>query len=282
MGTINMSMSELNKAIRESANEFKAILGKNVDNLNKKNNEKAYKDIEKELKSYDGGLRNTNDRKKKEIIASNDENKGMQDLTYDNQLTKDFKDRVKAQIKGYTSVEDEKRHEKEGYGNAEAGGSLDNIDKKQDKDAQNKKTGKKMGLTGRETKDIFDNPSLGGRVFENTSNNNDKMKQLWFKKTEFTNEEHITSKIPDEFKSENNRFIVKDKTNTEYLVEWSCNKANVISKYNKDVLNEELNRMRQLFNYKSSDRYKTNHSMFVDEDAKFKDNLDKFNKFSNQ
>ena len=40
------NMGELRKVVRESANEFKPVMGKNVPEDNKKINKEAYKDIE--------------------------------------------------------------------------------------------------------------------------------------------------------------------------------------------------------------------------------------------
>ena len=45
------TVSDLRRFIKESANEFKPVMGKDVAKDNQKNNEKAYKDMEKEAKS---------------------------------------------------------------------------------------------------------------------------------------------------------------------------------------------------------------------------------------
>ena len=48
-----------------------------------------------------------------------------------------------------------------------------------------------------------------------------KISVLNFKNTTFLNESHMISRIPDEYKVEGKKFIMEDKNNTEYLVEWS-------------------------------------------------------------
>lgn len=266
----NIQVSDLMRIVEESTKEFRAILGKNVDSENKKNNEKAYKDIEKAVKDYDGGLRVTNDAKKRQVISTNDDNRGMESLVYGgNSATKEFRDNVKSQMKGYTSKKNEDLHKDEPFGNAFFGGDLSNVEDKQKEFMKDKLTGKTMGLTGRETKKELAN-AANSSVFEGKGKN---MKQLYFKKTEFINEEHITSKIPDEFKNENSQFMVKDKGGNEYLIEWRDNKANIIWKKNVKALNEELNRIQELFNYKSPFAESDKHSRMVDEDKEFKNML---------
>ena len=56
------TLSEICKILRESQ-EFKAVKGKNVENEDKKNNEKAVNDILKQNKEFDGGV---SDEKKRE------------------------------------------------------------------------------------------------------------------------------------------------------------------------------------------------------------------------
>ena len=267
-----LKVSDLINAINESAKEFRAILGKNVDKASKEINDKAYKDIEKEVKNYDGGLRDENSNKEHQVIATNDYNKGMQDLVYDNGANrKDFKEKVKSQMKGYVSKDDENLHKNEPKGNAEYRDDLSNVEERHKELSDAKRLEKEKGIVGQNKKKEINNNTKSS-VFENTDRK--KMKQLYFKKTEFLNEAHITSKIPDEFKIESNRFIVKDKTNSEYLVEWSCNKANILQKYNKDEINEGINRIKELFNYKSNVEKSKNHKKIVNEDNEYKNILD--------
>ena len=61
---ITYTFGDLKRVIQESTNEFKPKMGTNVIRDNAKNNVKAVKDIEKEVKEYDGGLTNEIDDKK--------------------------------------------------------------------------------------------------------------------------------------------------------------------------------------------------------------------------
>lgn len=260
MKTRSYSVSELKSIIRESANEFNAILGSAVISNNKKNNEKAYKEIEKNVKNYDGGLKPTESTKK--IKPENGDNKGMQDLSYEKgSVSDDFKKKVSSQAKGYTSSEAEKKHKNEPFGNAEFGIDIKAIKDKAKKEKEAKVKAKQIGLVGREIKDeIADNAKE--KAFESK-----KIKKLYFKNTNFISESHLTSRIPDEFRVEGNRFLVKDNKNNEFLVEWTCNKANIIQKTNKKELNEELQRIKDLFNYKQDNIKKFNRH--IDEDKEY-------------
>ena len=51
------------------------------------------------------------------------------------------------------------------------------------------------------------------------------VKTAFFKKTTVLTEGHMMSRIPDEFKVEENVFRMKDKTGNEYLLEWKDGKA---------------------------------------------------------
>jgi cytochrome P450 len=96
----------------ESASEFKAKLGPNVEADNKKNNEKSYKDAEKAAKDFDGGLKN---EKKGELPPKEDYNRTTIDYNPRTEVSKEQKDNWNAQAKGYTSkLEEENGIEKGG------------------------------------------------------------------------------------------------------------------------------------------------------------------------
>ena len=86
---------------------------------------------------------------------------------------------------------------------------------------------------------------------------NKNIKTVYFKKTTFLTEGHMISRIPDEFKNEGTVFKMKDKTGNSYLIEWSDNRANIIGHENKQGLEDSVNRMRNLMEYKSEDYYGT-------------------------
>ena len=99
---VTLKVGDIRALVKESSNEFKAKLGDGVESGNKTNNGKAYKDAKKRAKDYDGGLADEV-LEKKPKFEKVDDNKTMLDLNPAG-ATKEYKDRVKAQVKGYTSV----------------------------------------------------------------------------------------------------------------------------------------------------------------------------------
>ncbi|MDE5888605.1 MAG: hypothetical protein K2H20_01150, partial [Bacilli bacterium] len=101
------TLSELMSVIKESS-DSKPVMGKNVEKDNSQNNVKAVKDIMKQTEDYnDVGIvkRSTNP----ENIV--DYNKTTLDVDFAYEPSKEYKERVKAQVKGYPSAENEKLHE---------------------------------------------------------------------------------------------------------------------------------------------------------------------------
>lgn len=94
---------------------------------------------------------------------------------------------------------------------------------------------------------------------ENKKNNSKgNMKRIHFKKTTFLTESQMFNQIPETFKTNGNRFYVKDASGTEYLLECTVDekfdlpKLSVVSKLNENKTNSEIDRMKQLFGYESS------------------------------
>ena len=98
-------VKDLKRMISESASEFKPVIGPNVTSDNKKNSEKAYKEAEKQAKDLDGGLK---DPKKGKLADKEDANRTTLDYNPRTEPDKNFKEKVKAQAKGYTSTMEEK------------------------------------------------------------------------------------------------------------------------------------------------------------------------------
>ena len=261
MAVRTYSMQELKRIVKESADEFQPKYGyKSLQDDNKKNNGKAYKEMANDTKNYDGKARN----EKKNINYPNSDNRGMEDLQYNN-MNKPFADRAKSQMKGYTSAEAEKEHKNDTYGNAE----FDNIKGMEEKSKElqkGKDVAKQIGLTSREL-DKKDFEDLHKSVFEN------KMTTIRFKTTTFITENHMLSKVPDNFKVEGKTFVMKDKVNNEYIVEWH-EEPKVI---NKTKINEQKNRIHQLFNYERGESTTSSQSRLT-EDVKFSDILCKARK----
>lgn len=248
------TLSEICKILRESQ-EFKAVKGKNVENEDKKNNEKAVNDILKQNKEFDGGISDEKKRENPRDVI--DFNKTTLDNDFAYEPSKEYKERVKSQVHGFPSVENEKNSkiEKENKG-VDFEGNKDfykqNAEKRKEV-ANARQTEKHAGLKSHNLpKEIFKDNTL-------YTNESRKMKRLNFSKTVFLNEEEMLKKIPDDMKINGNKFYMKDAVGNEYLVE--CVKDKVIDDFihtkvidytNKEKINETFVRMKELYGYKSS------------------------------
>lgn len=251
------SVSELKRIIAESASEFKPVMGKNVEKDNKTNNEKAYKEMTKSTEKYDGGARKESEKH----AYPNNDNKGMQDLEYTN-MNDDFKKKVQSQMKGYVSADAEKRHKNDDFGNADFN-EITNMKEKHQTMKKGKDVAKEIGLTSREiNKKDFEKQT--NSVFEN------KVSVLKFKNTVFMTEQHMMQRIPDDFKVDGKKFVMKDKNSNEYLVEWAEEPKILCT----SKINEQTNRIKELFTYKSNIKQSTNQTRIV-ENTKFNDVLGK-------
>lgn len=248
------TLSEFCRVLRESQ-EFKARKGKNVESEDKKNNEKAVNDILKQGKAFDGGL---SDKKKKENPRDiTDYNKTTLDNDFAYEPSKEYKDRVKAQVHGFPSVKNEKKSKIE-----EENDSLDfegnkdfyeqNAEKRKEV-ADARQTDKYAGLKSHNlSKEIFKDNTL-------YTNESRKMKRLNFSKTVFLNEAEMIKKIPDDMKIDGNKFYMKDAVGNEYLVECVKDKVindiihtKVVDYRNQEKIDEAFKRMKELYGYKSS------------------------------
>lgn len=252
------NVSELRKIISESSQEFKPVFGKDVEKDNKKINDEAYKEIAKETEAYDGGVREKNNKK---IEYPKTDNKGMQDLKYD-LISDDFKERVKSQMKGYTSVDDEKNHKNDAFGNAEFK-EVEGLEGRAKEMKRNEVDSKTNGLTSKELDRRAVSGVTGTRVFEN------KITKIRFKNTEFITENHMLSRIPDEYKVNGKKFIMEDKNKQEFLVEWSSDEPKVL---NTTKSNAQQARIKELFGYQRQNSNTTCHSR-LDENYKINEML---------
>ena len=267
-----INVGELRKLIKESS-EFKAKLGPNVESENKKNNEKSYKDSEKKAKDFDGGLKNP--VKKGELDRSDDLNQGMLDYTPKTEVSDDYKKRVKAQAKGYVSVEDEKKGSKDKNSELDDDARIYNSMKKNAEVRNKAKVEKEhSGIVGSNTEKKEKNT-----MYENTT---PKAKRLTFKKTIFMNEQQMISRIPEEYKVDGQRIYMKDRDANEYIVE--CTKSeksgkidiNILNFNNEKVLNEQMDRMSKLFGYNVNEAQgNLSNKDKINESANFQDIFNK-------
>ena len=105
-----------------------------------------------------------------------------------------------------------------------------------------------------------------------------KIKMLSFKNTKFISEGHMMTMIPDEFKVEGKRFIMRDGSDNEYLVEWTNKEPNVTKKLNMTLVNEQKERIKQLWGYKSPEAKTSASSFRVQENKEFSDMVKKARK----
>lgn len=288
-------VGDLKRFIAESSNEFKPVLGVNVEKDNKSINDKAYKDAKQRAKDYDGGLENVGGKRVK--YEKNDANRTTLDYEPEN-VSDDYKKRVKAQVEGYAS-ELEKNNKIEKSGDFSNNENIFNGIKKSGQELHDKeKDMKKSGLQGREwpekvfdreemyeSKEGFDMKQMINRMrilqeapemqeAKKPLQEQRNVKTIYFKKTEFLTEGHMFSKIPDEFKNEGEQFKMKDKTGNTYLVEWKNNKGVIIGHNNCQGFNDSLNRMKNLYEYKSEDTKTTSKQRIIEAEDGFKSTLD--------
>lgn len=266
------NVGDLRRVLREDKNEFKPLVFGMEDT--KKENEKTYSSIKKETEKYDGGL--SSKGKKLGSGLSYDDNRGMHDLEYDN-INKPFKDRVKSQMKGYVSKDAEDKHKGDEFGNATFDDDGETYKAAMDH-AEAVKNGKdsavKIGLTGRE----LNNSEIEKQ--RETMKEDKKMRMLTFKNTRFISEGHMMSKIPDEYKTEGRKFIMRDSADNQYLVEWHSEPI-VSKKINYTLVNEQKDRIKELWGYKSAEAKTTTSSFRIQENKEFADMVKKARKLMN-
>ena len=104
------------------------------------------------------------------------------------------------------------------------------------------------------------------------------VKTVYFKKTTFLSEDHMKSRIPDEFKKEGEQFKMKDKTGNEYLMEWKNNDGKILAHVNGRGMVESLDRMKNIIDYKSQDTETTRDYRMNEGNEALIDTLNKMRK----
>lgn len=267
---------QLREMLGEENIGFKPILGPGVDSTNKTNNDKATKEMLKD--SEESVKKNIGDESKPvtftDIESGFDKNKTNLDLNYDADPSKQFKDRIKSGVVGDSTMGNKADKEDEMTTNDGSEGFYDAAKK------SNKEKGEKdhiLKTTGLVSKNI----ELPKRATAFEGIDVTKTKRLYFKNTQFLGENHMFSLVPEHYKLNENVFIMKDKAQNEYLVEWVnvgfINEGKIKSYQNKIKIAEEFNRIRQLYNYNQKEQLGTpsNEQRKV-EDKLIKENLDKF------
>lgn len=283
---ITYTFGDLKKVIKESTNEFKPKLGKNVIKDNAKNNVKAVKDIEKEVKEYDGGLTDTVDEKITNGPEDVDYNRTTLDTEFSDEPGEEYIARVKAQVNGFPSVENEKnskiKDENQGLDFTGNEKLYDDLKKRNSEFTKREVERTHAGLKSHNMpKKDFENPNM----FKENKEDNRKMKTLYFKHTKFLSESQMIKRIPDEYKKDGNKFIMKDADSNEFLVEWTVDpnfnyeEAKILQRGNKKQLSEDMKRIKDMFDYKSSNVFQTtNAKTRLDEEKKLSSFIDEVRK----
>jgi hypothetical protein len=239
-------VKDLKRMISESASEFKPVIGPNVVSDNKKNSEKAYKEAEKQAKDFDGGLK---DPKKGKLADKKDANRTTLDYNPRTEPDKNYKERVKAQAKGYTSTLEEKNKIEKAAEFDDEGKIFDQLTKSGKEIKKEKEDLAHAGLVSHNMPKQERNT-----MYENTL----KPKRLVFKHTKFINESYMLSRIPEEYKREGQVIYMKDMVGNEYIVECQTSstgyvETNIKGYSNKELMNEQIKRISELMNYKIGD-----------------------------
>lgn len=262
----SFNVGELRRVIRESSNEFKPVLGKDVESDNKRNNEKSYKEAEKLTKDFYGSFKDQNKSKK---LPEKDINRTTLDYTPRIEPSKEYKDRIKAQALGYTSkLEMENGIEKA----ADFEGNKRIF--QQFKDSSDKVNSAKAdlahsGLQGRmHDKKEFERPTM----YESQK---PKAKRLTFKHTEFMNEAQVLVRIPEQYKKDGQIIHMCDCKDNVYIVECVRSKntgrieTNIISHKNNRLVKENIDRIQELMDFKSDTSGKFNKLNVIKEHEEF-------------
>lgn len=274
MKTLSYNVGELRRVIKESSNEFKAKLGPNVERDNKKNNRESYDKSKERAKDFDGGLE---EPKKKEIPPRTDGNATMFDLNPVTEPSKEYQEDQEARMKGYTTkMEMDNGIKKAGATFDSDGKLLKNYQDARDARNKEKEDIESSGLVGRV---IYDKDK--NKFKKNTlCKENMKAKRLIFKNTRFMNESQMFDRIPEEYKVDGQKIFMKDGYENEYLVECEKNEmgvveTNIISYNNKNIMNEQVDRIFDLFQYNDKEeKAERNYHTNINEDKEFKDLMD--------
>jgi len=230
------------------------VKGDKVDREDKANNDKAVSDITKSVEKYDGGPREH--KRPDRQSYKYDPNKTTLDVRFDYDPGDEYRERVRLQVGGFNSKAEKDRKVQE---NEEE--PVDRTGNEAWLDDQEEKS-KKLNTRHVEIKHSgFQTNNLPKSYVENETmfKESKAMKRLHFKNTIFLSEEQMLKRVPDAYKVDGNKFIMRDASGTDYMVEckvdedFGYKQLNVINKINKQSVNEELGRMRDLYGYRSED-----------------------------
>lgn len=268
------SFNELKRILNEEKNKIqsKPRIDAKIMKDDAKNNTKAVDDIMKET----GAKEYNSEHKQKSNIDIYDTNKTTLDVNFAYVPDKEYKERVKSQVRGFSSTKEEKRKSKEDNNNEVNKEFLDNIEKRNKAENEKETEEKHAGLKSH---------NLDKKNFKNNTlftNESKKMKKLHFKNTVFLSENQVAKKIPDDYKIDGNRFIMEDKNNTQYLVECKIDdnlkdftQISITKKETKQQIEEQIKKIQRLSAYESKDyASKLTNEERINENRNFKELID--------
>ena len=257
----SFTVGELKRLIKESSTEFKAKMGKDVEKVNKSNNDKSQKENEKKIKVIKKTERG-------DLPEKTDHNRTTLDYNPRIEPDEKYKNRIKAQALGYTS-ELEMNNNIEKSDDYECNKKIykqfvDASKERNDKSAEIAHTGLQARMRNKEEferKSLYEKKEL-------------KPKRLVFKHTKFVNETQVLNRVPEEYKNDGQIIHMCDKFDNVYIVE--CVKSentgkietNIVSHTNKTMMNEQMKRMYDLIDFKSNTNERYNQ---VSENENFKE-----------
>lgn len=281
-------VSEFKKIIQESLSDYEPKIAQSVIKANIKNNNDSYSQISKDSAKFQQGFKNGGMHLEENDYdeATNVDGLGMERIKYSYPLDKFTKERLKAQMLGKDSAIqkdiDDESSAVDTKGN-EAYLETDGV-KGNEFDNAHRGLGSKNSAMIQMGNNIFaltdgTKPAVKHSAF---TENTDKMKRLNFKQTIFSNENHIFSLIPESYKIDNNKFLMKDKNDNEYLIEWHINKnfnagnATILEEKHDKIVQESINKFKHLSNYNSAAQmHETTSKTRVNEDKNFGILIDK-------
>ena len=259
--------AEFKRLLEGNISGYNPIIGGNASVENEKINKKSNKDSMENTT-----LKKLKDESKPVIHSTKNpeltNNKNSLNLEYDNEPSKEFKERIKKLVAGDQTDPNNKGNK----------AFYDAVAKATEEYGENKTILQKSGLTSK---------NMPTAKIQTAFEEVKKTKKLNFKNTEFLGESHVKSLIPEDYKKDGNVFIMKDKCNNHYMIEWKIDEKSMISegtilKYeNKEKLVEEFDKMKRLYNFNSKDTsgILKNGERITEENA-IRENLNKLRKIS--
>ena len=251
------TISEMRAILGESTQEFKPVLGDGVEAANGRNNEKAVGDIMDDTARLEADAAKDGSKGRSEPPRNADDfNKTTLGYEYRTEPSDSYKERVEAQVHGYTSKQNEENSDI-----ADENKALGFEGNKEFYDAQKEKQEKVQ-----DAETDLRHSGLAARTFpeetfkkETLFKESRKMKRLHYKNTKFISEGQLRKLIPEEYKKDGNRFLMRDMDGEEYMVECKAEPnigfldVKVEKHLTESQVNESLEHLRHLFGYDSKE-----------------------------